>query len=238
MSCGCVAAQAERSISSPSQQNVSRFHNRQLRFSSLRPWATESRHLAKTSEMRSQQTRTGEESAAAKLTGPHAEKVCGVCHVDLVNDICVHLEDGCLQSHRHDDGSLLECSSKFLRDVVCWSGKSECACAGGMRSSDRLLHRGWNGVGRSLSRISATGVELFPLRLGGSSCCAIQRSCRMRVVQILGRRCSRCCRRRRPGCASWEHLSKCSKVVVECLNACPRAAGGQFWCCRVAQWWW
>jgi len=48
ISCGWLVAADSISASPLSQQNVSRFQSRQLRFSSRLPCATESRHLAKT----------------------------------------------------------------------------------------------------------------------------------------------------------------------------------------------
>ena len=69
MSCGWVV-QAEMSASSPSQQKVSRFHSRQLRFSSRLPWATESRHLAKTGAICGQHTGLGQSRVAEEPDSP------------------------------------------------------------------------------------------------------------------------------------------------------------------------
>ena len=74
-SCGCV-----------SQQSVSRFQMRQLRFSSLRPFSIESAHLEKTEGLVSYLHCPVLQSV---LTTPHAEQVLNVSSIDLAHPASV-----------------------------------------------------------------------------------------------------------------------------------------------------
>ena|SRR2546429_5364272 len=79
--CGCA-----------SQQNVSRFHSRQLRFSNLFPSSIDSAHLENT-ESWSQKARIHACRGEAR-THPHSKKTLHIPRVNLVHLRGVHCEDG------------------------------------------------------------------------------------------------------------------------------------------------
>ena len=80
-----IAGVVELASETGSQQKVSLFHNRQLRFSNLRPSSNEPAHLENTANV---SLCHGENSK--ELTCPHAEEVLDVASVDLVDQTHVN----------------------------------------------------------------------------------------------------------------------------------------------------
>jgi hypothetical protein len=85
-----MAGVVELASETGSQQKVSLFHNRQLRFSNLRPSSSEPAHLENTANV---SLCHGARSKGVQLTCPHAEEVLNVAGVDLVDQSHVHGQD-------------------------------------------------------------------------------------------------------------------------------------------------
>jgi hypothetical protein len=77
-----MAGVVELASETGSQQKVSLFHNRQLRFSNLRPSSNDPAHLENTAQRQSLSRTKFHRSA---LTCPHAEEILDVASVDLVD---------------------------------------------------------------------------------------------------------------------------------------------------------
>jgi hypothetical protein len=86
-----MAGVVELASETGSQQKVSLFHSRQLKFSNLRPSSNEPAHLEKTANVRlcHGRNQTGRNS----LTCPHAEEILHVASVELVDQTHVNGQD-------------------------------------------------------------------------------------------------------------------------------------------------
>lgn len=89
-----MAGVVELASETGSQQNVSRFHNLQLKFSSLRPSSNDPEHLENTKTRLVYDYYLPLDSIA--LTCPHAEEVLDVSCVNLVNKADIHGQDWCV----------------------------------------------------------------------------------------------------------------------------------------------
>jgi hypothetical protein len=86
-----MAGVVELASETGSQQKVSLFHNRQLKFSNLRPSSNEPAHLEKTADVSF--CHGCKQTERSSLTGPHAEEILDIASVDLVDQTHIHGQD-------------------------------------------------------------------------------------------------------------------------------------------------